>query len=548
MRRARFFLLAFLSLFLSLAPGAGAYDSVTIVTLKDLFNVGDDLFHNAVLVKALGDDDPAPFERYLRTHPNINRLVNGELSLLHAAVGEGKPKVVKFLLDRKASVLPKDYRGRRVLEYLDDPELQKRPGFAEIAAMVRQRAEEELGDNEKNPAWGYICDGEREKLALLLKNQGVDVNLRNRRLESLLFYAIKHDELWAAELLLMAYGADDWLDDGHEVPARYAMYLKQVFARFAPDKAAQAAIAELRKALAAGWQVNAQDPQTGRTRLMDECERGNYRVARFLIAKRADPKLKDKSGKDAYDYARGYHPESDQLLAILDRGRERGIGAVFSMRPSSGAAPGQTGGAQASGQGPTPGSRRTPHAAAPAQANLDADEKAPAWAYVRDRANDKLQERLKSGAVNANLQNRSGETLLFYALKAANLDAVEALLVHGADPDIPDVRGRTPRAFVRELTALFDRKRFADAAAEIDRLCRFGLRIDAPQHDPEGLTRLMEACKNGDCQMAEFLISRGANPNKRDKHGKTAYDYARAYHPMSDKLVELLGWAGHMSE
>ena len=122
------------------------------------------------------------------------------------------------------------------------------------------------------------------------------------------------------------------------------------------------------------------------------------------------------------------------------------------------------------------------------------------------------------------------------------------LLNRGADPDLPNARGRSPAAHARELGEIFAQKVFYGITAEIDARIAEGHSIDAVLDDTDGKTKLMIECENGNCQMADFLISRGADPRKKDKTGKTAYDYARAYHPMSDKLVELLDKAGHISE
>jgi len=45
--------------------------------------------------------------------------------------------------------------------------------------------------------------------------------------------------------------------------------------------------------------------------------------------------------------------------------------------------------------------------------------------------------------------------------------------------------------------------------------------------NPEGQTALIIAAKKGKYELVERLIRSGANPNIKDRHGKTAYDYAK---------------------
>ena len=50
----------------------------------------------------------------------------------------------------------------------------------------------------------------------------------------------------------------------------------------------------------------------------------------------------------------------------------------------------------------------------------------------------------------------------------------------------------------------------------------------AEEVSPEGMTPLMAAAEFGNEAMVELLLLFGADPARRDAHGRTAADYARA--------------------
>ena len=68
--------------------------------------------------------------------------------------------------------------------------------------------------------------------------------------------------------------------------------------------------------------------------------------------------------------------------------------------------------------------------------------------------------------------------------------------------------------------------------------------------DGEGFTALHHACRRGQKEMCELLLSHGANPEVRDKDGKPPAYVARLFNhanilkilPKEDKLYDYQGW------
>ena len=65
--------------------------------------------------------------------------------------------------------------------------------------------------------------------------------------------------------------------------------------------------------------------------------------------------------------------------------------------------------------------------------------------------------------------------------------------------------------------------------------------LDVNEVDEQGQTPLMRAAKNGHKDLAEHLITHGANIEQADKNGHTAYDMATAYG--RNDIIKILGLA-----
>ena len=107
--RPVFFLLAFLSSFLSLAPGAESHEPTLTERIASRI-VEAYLFGGAPgIIDAIEEGDIDKIRKFLRENPeqiNDNHVCGG-YTLLQAAAGAGQLEIVQLLIDNKASVMPK---------------------------------------------------------------------------------------------------------------------------------------------------------------------------------------------------------------------------------------------------------------------------------------------------------------------------------------------------------------------------------------------------------------------------------------------------------
>jgi ankyrin repeat protein len=111
------------------------------------------------------------------------------------------------------------------------------------------------------------------------------------------------------------------------------------------------------------------------------------------------------------------------------------------------------------------------------------------------------------------------------AARLGNADMVRLLLEHGANPNTPGVMGSTPLIMAKSseiARALLDRGALINVAG------------------PDGRTPLMVAAMNGDLDLTEFLLQKGADPSLTDRGGKTALALARESEDSTPEVVRLL--------
>lgn len=120
----------------------------------------------------------------------------------------------------------------------------------------------------------------------------------------------------------------------------------------------------------------------------------------------------------------------------------------------------------------------------------------------------------RGGDVNA--KNNKGETPLLRASDAnqQETDAIlQALLAAGADPNITDEKGNS--ALIRNCCR--DNK---NTCARAEMLLKAGAQVDAS--NKSGRTALMCAMEQGNQELVDLLLAKGANPHAVDEEGYTA--------------------------
>ncbi len=120
--------------------------------------------------------------------------------------------------------------------------------------------------------------------------------------------------------------------------------------------------------------------------------------------------------------------------------------------------------------------------------------------------------------------NQDGQTPLFYA---GNAKLIAQLFRAGADAHVRDAKGRTPLFFCSFL---------GDGSETVSLLMQRGIRIN--MQDNEGNTALMMTVMMGETTGVQALLDSGANPNIKNKAGKTALQIAKE--KKDDAIIKLL--------
>lgn len=127
---------------------------------------------------------------------------------------------------------------------------------------------------------------------------------------------------------------------------------------------------------------------------------------------------------------------------------------------------------------------------------------------------------LRDGAdIDARILGGGSETILMNSCVRGHLDVVRWLLAHGADPEAVDARGWTAL-----VCAVWEGRMEIVAALlahGVDPRC-----LDAPLPGRNGETLLMQTCARGLTRMALWLLDRGGRLERKDARGLTALAHA----------------------
>lgn len=128
--------------------------------------------------------------------------------------------------------------------------------------------------------------------------------------------------------------------------------------------------------------------------------------------------------------------------------------------------------------------------------------------------------------LESNLKNRSGDTILTYAILTQKHGIVASILSLGADPNMPNNLGYTPLEIAVELR---DSKSLNLLIAH---------NVDVKYMDAPGRTYLMHAARVGFLEAADVFISKGVDVNAMDEDGFTALSIA--YKQKNNVIVKFL--------
>lgn len=109
----------------------------------------------------------------------------------------------------------------------------------------------------------------------------------------------------------------------------------------------------------------------------------------------------------------------------------------------------------------------------------------------------------------------SGETALHVVTARRDTTWMSFLLGKGANPNIKDVRGRTPLVIASDLGFVEGAQLLVSNKARID------------ESNDAGETPLISAVHRRQTEMMRILLKAGANPDKADNSGRSARDYAK---------------------
>lgn len=121
----------------------------------------------------------------------------------------------------------------------------------------------------------------------------------------------------------------------------------------------------------------------------------------------------------------------------------------------------------------------------------------------------------------------TGETPFLLASLSGDVSTMRLLLEHGADPKINTLSGTTPLMAAAGINWVFNQTytEGEPALLEAVKLC-VELGMDVNAANSMGLTPVMGAANRGSDTIIEYLVSKGAKLDAKDKTGRTPFNWA----------------------
>lgn len=275
---------------------------------------------------------------------------------------------------------------------------------------------------------------------------------------------------------------------------------------------ADTTVQQVQQLLDAGADINARDAD-GNTVLMRTCRVGwychedpeDFPVVRFLIEKGVDAHARNAAGQNALEVAMCSREANKKVLSYLRQlGLTHQLGAELAM---------------AAGHDRPEEVRRLLAAGAdPNFANAAALHLClSVGTYGMQHENEIVRMLLDAGA-NPNL---CAEDILYTAAHGASVEAIRQILQHGVDFSSIDIdQSSTWMAAGWAHRTTFRGPLF-------DQLLASGARVNGNTgYYAPLLTQVVKDPKQGGKEL-RYLLSIGCNPLQKDKHAKTALEYAR---------------------
>ncbi|MGL9718545.1 MAG: ankyrin repeat domain-containing protein [Wolbachia sp.] len=143
----------------------------------------------------------------------------------------------------------------------------------------------------------------------------------------------------------------------------------------------------------------------------------------------------------------------------------------------------------------------------------------------KEEFNNWWKELVESSYENINKRDKSGSTVLHYAVGILDQKKVRLLIEKGADINAADAGKYRPL----HLAVM------AQRVENIKELIRSGAEVNVEERGSK-LTPLHLGCMIGEKKIVEELVKAGASVEQKDKFGKTAIDHARN----DKKIIEIL--------
>ena len=393
----------------------------------------------------------------------------------------------------------------------------------------------------------YRVESRLPMIELLLKS-GAEVNAKDKNDKTALLHALVQQMSEAGGVISHPEVVQLLLDNGADVRVKDADGDSVLIEAI---NAWEGKIETLRLLLAKGVEANAQN-KAGMTALMTAADKGKLDVTGLLLEKGVDLNLKDAEGHTALDHAisnghvdlakllraKGatsknvYRNDTEIAAAAINFALLRAAtynrrseietllaqGADVNSRNSNG----ETALLLTTQYGYSEVAEIITKLVSKG-ADVDATDVNGVTALMAatGRNTREAVKSLLSHKANANLRNKQGKTALHIAAAGLHADIVAALLQSGAEVDARDAEGKTALILAAYTES-------SVPTEVLSALLGHGAQLNAQDHD--GNTALVMAAKSGCISGVEFLLSKGAETNLKNKEGKTPLKYARLLH------------------